>query len=62
MSSQQGTSVSVIKCQSKGIGPGGWKCACCAPAPGKRKEWFRTVRSRLKRETLREIKEEVNYG
>lgn len=33
---------------SEGIGPGGWKCPCCAPAPGKPKRlWKRMGKKRL---------------
>lgn len=38
------------KVTSRGIGPGGWKCACCAPAPGKpKKQWKRTAKKALRR-------------
>lgn len=41
-------------------GPGGWKCYCCAPKPGKdRAKARRLMRRRLKRKTQKEIKEEL---
>lgn len=42
------------------VGPGGMKCACCFPAPGKRKEKFRTAKRKAQRETSRFIAESVN--
>lgn len=41
----------------KGIGPGGWKCACCAPAPGSkaRKALFRNAKRRFKDLARKEI-------
>jgi len=39
------------------IGPGGMKCACCAPAPGKpRKQARRLWKRREKREAMRELR------
>lgn len=33
---------------SEGIGPGGWRCPCCAPAPGKPKRlWMKMGKKRL---------------
>jgi len=45
---QQSTTRSIEKkiC-SQGIGPGGWKCPCCAPPPGKRKQWCRAKRKNI---------------
>ena len=41
------------------IGPGGMRCACCGPAPGKcrkraRRSWKRSERQAVKREIKRE--------
>jgi hypothetical protein len=30
------------------VGPGGYKCRCCGPAPSARKKYRRAVRARLK--------------
>ena len=39
-----------MRIRSIGIGPGGWKCACCAPAPGKvRKQWVRMKKKQERR-------------
>ena len=36
-----------LKIRNRGIGPGGWKCPCCAPAPGKsRRQWVKTSKQR----------------
>lgn len=35
------------------VGPGGFKCFCCAPAPGKRRQMFRTARRKEKREAFK---------
>jgi hypothetical protein len=41
------------------VGPGGIKCACCGPAPGKeRKELRRLARRRLKQELARELQKQ----
>lgn len=35
---------------SKGIGPGGWRCHCCAPPAGKPKRlWMKRGKKRLNR-------------
>lgn len=34
-------------------GPGGMKCSCCFPAPGKRKAEFRKVKRRERLEAMR---------
>ena len=40
------------------VGPGGMKCACCGPAPGKdRKTSRRATRARLAEQTRRIVKE-----
>lgn len=44
---------SSVRYTDRGIGVGGWKCPCCAPAPGKRKEYFRIARHRENREALK---------
>jgi len=33
--------------QANRIGPGGYKCRCCGPAPKARKKWRRLIRHRL---------------
>ena len=44
------------KVSNKECGPGGLKCSCCGPAPGKdRKKLRRRVRRRLKEITRKEI-------
>ena len=36
-----------MKIRNHGIGPGGWKCPCCSPAPGKsRRQWVKTSKQR----------------
>lgn len=44
---------SSVRYVQKHVGPGGWNCPCCAPAPGKRKEQFRSAKRREKREAFR---------
>jgi hypothetical protein len=45
----------------KEVGPGGMKCACCAPAPGKeRKELKRRARRRMKQKFNSTIKKVVD--
>ena len=35
---------------AQGIGPGGWRCPCCAPAPGKAKRtWMKIGKKKLNR-------------
>ena len=35
---------------SQGIGLGGWRCPCCAPAPGKAKRtWMKIGKKKLNR-------------
>jgi len=41
------------------VGPGGMKCNCCAPAPGKRKEMFRSAKRQLDRALMRVEKQEL---
>lgn len=34
----------------KGIGPGGWSCPCCAPAPGAAKrKWMKGGKKKINR-------------
>lgn len=33
-----------MKLRMHGIGPGGWKCPCCAPAPKNRKPHCRAIK------------------
>lgn len=48
------------KIRNHGIGPGGWACACCAPAPGKdRKAWNRRAKKRAKRFAMKEAKAQI---
>lgn len=42
------------------IGPGGKKCTCCFPAPGSRKEVFRSAKRKSQKEVKRFISEEVS--
>jgi len=39
------------------IGPGGYKCTCCGPAPKMRPKWRRLIRRRLKALTYKRVKE-----
>lgn len=41
------------------IGPGGYKCHCCGPAPSQRSEHRRLVRRRLNQMVAREIEEQL---
>lgn len=34
--------------RNQNMGPGGYKCHCCGPAPRDRKRWNRAGRSRIK--------------
>lgn len=34
---------------AEGIGPGGWKCPCCAPAPGRPKKLWKRVGKKKER-------------
>lgn len=44
--------------QAQEIGPGGWKCGCCAPTtPKGRTKLRRRLRSRLKRLLWREARD-----
>lgn len=38
-----------LKVRNAGIGPGGWNCACCAPAPKNRPAYLRLVKKRERR-------------
>lgn len=42
------------------IGPGGKKCNCCFPAPGSRKEIFRTAKRKSQKEAQKFIAEELS--
>ena len=47
------------KASCKECGPGGLKCPCCGPKPGKeRKKLRRRIRRRLKRTTRKEAERE----
>lgn len=46
--------------QHKGIGPGGWHCACCAPAPKDRTAHRRRARARVKQAFKKEIASNVH--
>jgi hypothetical protein len=44
------------------IGPGGWRCNCCAPAPGKAKKQFLRAAKRSERKTwLQEFRKELSF-
>jgi len=46
----------------KECGPGGLKCPCCGPAPGKdRKRLRKRIRSRMKQQLREEIKKTQIY-
>jgi hypothetical protein len=43
------------------VGPGGYKCHCCGPAPKDRPVWRRAMRKRLKvlhRKVIRQAEED----
>jgi len=42
------------------VGPGGMNCACCFPAPGKRKEVFRSAKRKSQREISKFIAESIS--
>jgi hypothetical protein len=45
---------------AQGIGPGGWRCPCCAPAPGKAKKlWMRLGKKKENRMFSALIREEL---
>ncbi len=51
--------------QANKVGPGGYKCICCGPAPKDRPKWRRKVKRRLSaiyrqqiRKTLKESQDE----
>jgi hypothetical protein len=51
---------------AQGIGPGGWRCPCCAPAPGAAKRLWKRMEKTLGREkpkdiTFRYICKQFNY-
>lgn len=47
----------------KSMGPGGWKCTCCGPAPGKEKKMFRRLCKRAeRREREKEMQQEIQGG
>lgn len=41
------------------IGPGGYKCYCCGPAPKDRPNWRRRIRRRLKAHFRNHIRCEI---
>lgn len=41
------------------IGVGGWNCACCAPAPGKRAKLWRSAKRREREIWKREVAKEL---
>jgi hypothetical protein len=51
---------SSVRYADRGVGVGGWNCPCCAPAPGKRKEVYRSAKRKEKREAFRIELEELN--
>lgn len=42
-----------------GIGPGGWKCNCCAPAPKLRHAWCKAAKKRLKAFVEKDIQDQL---
>lgn len=48
-----------IQYEDRCLGPGGYKCSCCGPAPKDRAKHRKMTRTRLKRQTQREIAEEM---
>jgi hypothetical protein len=42
------------------VGPGGYKCVCCGPAPSEKRKFDRHERRRLKERFKREIRDEIN--
>lgn len=55
---------------SESIGPGGWRCACCAPAPGAAKRMWKKIGMRksnrlfsaLVADELKELRESAMDG
>jgi len=45
----------------KNIGPGGMNCPCCGPAPGKRKELFRSGKRKAARMVMTEAEAEAEF-
>ena len=43
--------------QAHRVGPGGYKCPCCGPAPGARKKHRRLVRRRMKASVAKTLEE-----
>lgn len=41
------------------VGPGGYKCPCCGPAPRLRKKWRRRIRHRLEERARKHIAKEI---
>lgn len=41
------------------VGPGGYKCPCCGPAPKDRKKWRRRIRHRLEEKARKHIVKEI---
>jgi hypothetical protein len=51
-----------MRIRLKGVGPGGWKCTCCGPAPCHRKRWVR-ARKKLERRLAKvEVERELLHG
>lgn len=44
-----------MRVRSSGIGPGGWKCACCAPAPGKARTLWVRMKKKQERRLLKKL-------
>lgn len=44
---------SIKRYTDKVVDTGGWKCHCCAPPPGKRRELFKKGRKHEERDALR---------
>lgn len=45
--------------QVSSLGPGGYKCCCCGPAPKDRQKWRRLIRHRLKNHFRKQIHREI---
>lgn len=44
------------------IGPGGYKCPCCGPAPAERQKFRRVVRRRMKQAFAKLVRSELKEG
>lgn len=50
-----------MRIRNTNIGPGGWKCACCAPPPGKQRVKVVRMRKKLERRFFSDlIREELS--